>query len=267
MVVGRVGGGIAGLLVAGIGIELLNLVALGVWTCREVGRPRWRTRLPEALSSRLTSYNRAVAVLLVLNTVVWERSELLFLGRFQGPDQVAFYALPFALTEKVVDLIPGALLGVLLPGLTYAQSIDPARFNAMFRDAIRYLAMLTLPICLLGIPLAPIIIRLLYGSEYSGAVIVLQILLVAVVFAVLGQASRAALLGMESQSWLLKTGLVAALVSIGLDLLLIPRYGAIGAAIANTTVQGIWALAISVPLWKRLKRMNLLRAAEVHQFS
>jgi len=165
--------------------------------------------------------------------------------------------------------------------------------------------------------LAPIIIRLLYGSQYSGAVVVLQILLVAVIFAVLGQASRSALLGIESQSWLLTTGLVAALVSIGLDLVLIPRFGATGAAIANTTVQGLWALAISVPLWKRidagtgrailkatvvaialggilfvlsqlypataaalsvgvmlliayaiaLKRMNLLRASEIRQFS
>jgi O-antigen/teichoic acid export membrane protein len=115
--------------------------------------------------------------------------------------------------------------------------------------------------------LAPFIIRLLYGAEYSGAGIVLQILLVAVLFAVLGQASRSALLGMEKQSWLLKTGLVAAVFSIGLDVVLIPRYGAIGAAVANTTVQGLWALAISVPLWNRLRRTDRLRAAEAHQFS
>ena len=47
-------------------------------------------------------------------------------------------------------------------------------------------------------------------------------------------------------------GFVAALVSIGLDFLLIPRFGAVGAAVANTTVQGLWALTISAPLWKRL---------------
>src|SRR6202035_3990593 len=104
---------------------------------------------------RLLRYNATLAVLIVLNAIVWERSELLFLGRFQGPQQVAFYALPFALTEKVVDLIAGALLGVLLPGLAYAQSVNPARFSAMFSDALRYLAILTLPICLFGIPLAP----------------------------------------------------------------------------------------------------------------
>jgi O-antigen/teichoic acid export membrane protein len=260
------GAGVSGVLLATLIVDLLQLAAVGRWVIVNVGISI-RGPLPEGLRGRLMRYNATLAVLIILNAIVWERSELLFLGRFQGPQQIAFYALPFALTEKVVDLIPGALLGVLLPGLTYAQSIDPARFRAMFTDAVRYLAMLTLPICLFGIPLAPFIIRLLYGAEYSGAGIVLQILLVAVLFAVLGQASRSALLGLEMQSWLLKTGLVAAVLSIGLDVVLIPRYGAIGAAVANTTVQGLWALAISVPLWNRLRRTDRLRAAEAHQFS
>jgi Na+-driven multidrug efflux pump len=72
------------------------------------------------------------------------------------------------------------------------------------------------------------------------------------VFGVLGQASRSALLGMEAQGRLLKTGLAAAVLSIALDLVLIPRWGAVGAAIANTIVQGTWALTIFIPLWRDL---------------
>jgi O-antigen/teichoic acid export membrane protein len=245
------GAGVAGVMVTSLIVDLLQVLAVGLWVSENVGIS-WRAPLPEGLGRRLAQYNVTLAALIVLNAIVWERSELLFLGRFQGAEQVAFYALPFALTEKVVDLVPGALLGVLLPGLTYAQSIDPGRFSAVFSDALRYLAMLTLPICLFGIPLAPIMINLLYGSGYVGAVIVLQILLVSIVFGVLGQASRAAHLGMESQAFLLKTGLVAAAISIGLDLVLIPRFGATGAAVANTVVQALWALTITVPLWKRI---------------
>jgi O-antigen/teichoic acid export membrane protein len=112
--------------------------------------------------------------------------------------------------------------------------------------------MLTLPICLFGIPLAPTIVRVVYGPAFGPAAVVLQILLVSLIFSVLGQASQSALLGVESHRWLVKTGIAAAVLSIGLDLALIPRWGAIGAAVANTTVQGIWALAIFAPLWKRL---------------
>jgi O-antigen/teichoic acid export membrane protein len=126
--------------------------------------------------------------------------------------------------------------------------------------------MLTLPICLFGIPLAPAIISLLYGPKFGGAVIVLQILLVSVVFGVLGQASRSALLGMERQGWLLKTGTVAAVASIGLAIALIPRWGAVGAALVNTAVQAGWALVIFAPLWRRVAiatKRAVLKAAVV----
>ena len=245
------GAGIAGVLIASLVIDVAQVVAVGWWVGSNVG-VSWSGWLPEGVAARLMRYNATLAVLIVLNAIVWERSELLFLGRFSAANQLAFYAVPFALTEKLVDLIPGALLGVLLPSLTFAQSVDPARFGAAFSDALRYLAMLTLPICLFGIPLAPAVIQVLYGPRYAGAVVVLQILLVSIIFGVLGQASRAALLGIESQGWLLKTGLVAAAISIALDFALIPRYGAIGAAIANTVVQGLWAVAILAPLWNRI---------------
>ncbi len=259
------GGGILGLLVASIAVELLNLAALGVWTVREVGTLRWRGRLPKDLRSRLARYNRAVAVLLVLNTVVWERSELLFLGRFHGADQVAYYAVPFSLTQRLTDLIPGALLGVLLPGLTFLQSAaDPEHFTAMFSNSLRWLAILALPACLFGIPLAAAALNLLYGAAYSGAVPVLRILLLATPFAVLGQASSSALLGMEAQSWVLKTGIATALLSLVLDLFLIPSWGAVGAALANAATQATWAFAVFLPLWKRVMRqarVDILKTA------
>ena len=245
------GAGVAGVLIATLAIDVAQVVVVGWWVAQRVGLSL-SSSLPDLLGTRLVRYNLTLAALIILNAIVWERSELLFLGRFSSASQVAFYAVPFALTEKLVDLIPGALLGVLLPRLTFAQSIDPTRFGAAFSDALRHLAMLTLPICLFGIPLAPAVIQLLYGSGYVGAVVVLQILLVSIIFGVLGQAARSALLGIESQGFLLKTGLVAALISITLDFALIPRYGAIGAAIANTFVQGLWAVTILMPLWHRI---------------
>jgi O-antigen/teichoic acid export membrane protein len=246
------GAGIVGVLVTSFVVEGLLVVGLAWRAQRQVGI-RWRGRLPDSLHSRIVRYNWALAAIVLLNVIVWQRSELLFLGRFSGAVQVSYYAVPFALTSRGGDLLPGAILGVLLPNLTHAQGAgDHTRFNAVFGEAVRYLAMLTLPICLFGIPLAPTIIRVVYGPAFGPAAVVLQILLVSIIFSVLGQASQSALLGVESQGWLVKTGIAAAVLSIGLDLALIPRWGAIGAAVANTIVQGIWALAIFAPLWKRL---------------
>jgi O-antigen/teichoic acid export membrane protein len=261
-----VGAGITGVLVVSLVIEVINSLASGWRAQREVGI-RWSGRLPEELLGRIVRYNWALAVLVLLNVIIWERSELLFLGRFSGTVQVSYYAIPFALTGRVGSLVPGAIVGVLLPSLTYAYGGgDHTRLNAAFGEALRYLAILTLPMCFLGIPLAPVIIGVLYGPGFSPAVVVLQILLLSIVFGVLGQATQSALLGAEAQGRLLKTGLLAAALSIGLDLALIPRWGAIGAAVANTTVQAVWALAIFTPLWRRLmafSRRAIIKTAAV----
>ena len=247
------GAGIAGVLVVGIAIEIINVGVLALWVRRDTGWPRERTPLPADLRSRLVRYNLGLALLVVMNVIVWQRSELLFLGRFSGPQQVAFYAVPFGLTQRITDLLPGAVLGVLLPSLSFAYgATNPARFDEILSSAARYLAMLALPVCAFGIPLAGAAIWLLYGPAYLPAVPVLQILLASSVFGVAGQAASAALLGMEAQSWLLKTGLAAVALSLALDFLLIPRWGAIGAAIANGLTQASWAVAVTAPLWRRV---------------
>jgi O-antigen/teichoic acid export membrane protein len=247
------GGGVVGLLLVTIAAETANLALLGWCSQREAGRPRGLDELPASFGARMVRYNLAVAALMVINMVVWQRSELIFLGRFQDAHQVAYYALPFSLTERLIELVPGALLGVILPGLAHAYgAADSERFTALFSEAVRWLAFLTLPICLLGLPLVGAVMGLLYGPEYRPAVPVLQVLLAAMVFGVLGQAASSALLGQESQSWLLKTGAVAVVASIGLDLLLIQRWGAIGAALANGLTQAGWALAAFAPLRKRV---------------
>jgi O-antigen/teichoic acid export membrane protein len=141
----------------------------------------------------------------------------------------------------------------MLPGLAFTlASREPADFGRMFNGALRWLAMLTLPICFFGIPLAGALVALLYGPAYAGATVVLQILLVAVLFAVLGQAASSALLGLENQRRLLKTTALAAVLSLVLDFILIPRWGAPGAALANTISQAVWAVGSFWPLWTRV---------------
>jgi O-antigen/teichoic acid export membrane protein len=247
------GAGIAGVLVVGIAVEIINVGVLAIWASRDTGWPSLRTPMPADLHSRVLRYNLGLAVLVVMNVIVWQRSELLFLGRFSGPEQVAYYAVPFSLTERLTEILPGAVLGVLLPSLSFAYgAADPARFGEILSTAARYIAMLALPICAFGIPLAGAGIRLLYGPAYLPAVPVLQILLAASIFGVAGQAASAALLGMEAQSWLLKTGVAAVALSLALDFLLIPRWGAIGAAIANAVTQASWAVAVTAPLWRQV---------------
>ena len=77
-------------------------------------------------------------------------------------------------------MAPGALIGVVLPGLAQAYgAADAERFTSLFSESIHWLAVITFPISLVGASLAGAVMGLLYGAEYAPAVPVLQILLVA----------------------------------------------------------------------------------------
>jgi O-antigen/teichoic acid export membrane protein len=242
------GAGITGLLVVGTAVELVLVVLLAWWAVAALG-VRVPAPIPRPLRARLVRYNVALALLTVINLVVWNRSELFFLGRLSSPEQVAYYTVPFSLTGRACDLIPGALLGVLVPGLSHAHGLTgETRFLEVLNQALRYLAVVTLPICLFGLAASPLIIRILYGATFDPAVPVLQVLFVTAILAVLSQAMSSALLGAEAPGYLLKVGLGVVVLSVALDLLLIPRWGAVGAAAAKTVVQAAWAVAALLPL-------------------
>src|SRR3984893_8430353 len=82
------GGGVAGVLVATLGVELLNVAALTWRATREVPI-RWRLALPEEIRIRMQRYNLALAALILLDVIVWQRSELLFLGRLSKAAEVS----------------------------------------------------------------------------------------------------------------------------------------------------------------------------------
>ena len=97
-----------------------------------------------------------------------------------------------------------------------------------------------------AVAVGPTFIRLLYGSEFKGAGTVLVILISTLPFVPLMAVSGSVLLGIGKQWWPTGIGAVAAVANIGLDAWLIPRYNAVGAAVANTTSQIVGSLPLAV---------------------
>lgn len=84
---------------------------------------------------------------------------------------------------------------------------------------------------------APFIIGLLYGSEYAGAVPVLQILVWYIAFAIMGTVRNIWLLAEKKEKYLWRINLFGALMNIALNAFMIPLWGACGAAFASFLTQ------------------------------
>ena len=154
--------------------------------------------------------------------------------------------------------IPAIFSGVLLPtfsslaGQRGAGEL-PERFKSLHLSSYRVLALIAMPIGLGGAAIAPAFVQL-YGPEFLPMSRVLSILLVGNIVGALATVSSTILHSVDKQHFIVRLGIVVALLNIGLNLLLIPRYGAIGAAFGNSgsqVVSGVVGIAYST------RRLNL----------
>ena len=236
------GGGISGIFAA----EAAAAVVLLGWTRLLAGRALrslGESGAEGAPAARMLRYAAIATVGVVLTLVVWRRSEFFFLAHYSGDAQIGFYSIAFASAAGLL-VLPSALTAVLLPSIaTLHGARDLARIRSAYSRARRLLIALSLPLMAGGIALGPEALRLVYGHSYSRAGVVLVILLVPAPAIVAGNLANVLLAATERLLVPTVVGSAAGVLNIALDFALIPRYDAIGAAIANSTAQ----LAASIP--------------------
>jgi O-antigen/teichoic acid export membrane protein len=201
---------------------------------------------PPGLSARMRTYGVAMGAVALLDAVVWERSEVFFLGRFSTTEAVGFYSLAYTLALQAQRVLVASLAEVLFPVISHLGSLrDEAGLANAFVHATRYLAMIGFPLGLGGALFAAPLLGLLFGSAYLPAAPVLAILMLSAGAVALAHPAVAVIVSKERYRFLLAASALLAAANVGLDLLLIPRLGAVGAALANSSVQ---LLAVAIDL-------------------
>ncbi|WP_156223962.1 lipopolysaccharide biosynthesis protein [Pseudactinotalea suaedae] len=136
----------------------------------------------------------------------------------------------FAVASPVADLLlvlPVAAGTILLPRY-YSVETTPA---AVRRNGLR-IAVLTAAVGTLTALLAPWLVPLLYGADYFGAVLVLQIMVPGVVLFAYARVMQSYLISRSRYSPVLWASVLAVVVSVGVQLAATPALGAVGAALA-----------------------------------
>lgn len=235
------GAGLPGLFILFLGLNLVNLalIALAV-------RGQWARgdRLGAALTGRMWWYGAVMGLIAVLGAVIWERSEVFFLGRWTSPEQVGFYSLAYTLALHLRRLLTTSFGEVLFPVIAELQGRgDEDRIATAFVQATRYVIMAACPLVVGGAVFAEPALRLLFGPAYLPAAPVLAILIVSAGAVALAQPAAAILVNKERFRFLTSSFAALAAGNVALDVLLIPTGAALGAAVANTTTQLVAVLA------------------------
>jgi O-antigen/teichoic acid export membrane protein len=180
---------------------------------------------------RLLRFSLPFALIGLLNVIVWRQSETIFLARFRSAAETGFFDLAYRFPQTVLEFVPLTVWPIIMAGVSEAYAKDPSRLNAAIDRYYRMLFLICAPICLTGLALGGRMIPILYGEPMAPAAIPTQLFFVIFPMSFFGTPLSMALYVIEKSHVNLLICVVLAIVNVGLDLLLIPRYGVIGAMI------------------------------------
>ena len=146
----------------------------------------------------------------------------------------------------------------LFPALSRTHAEGPAVFRPLVERSLRLSALMVVPLAVGGTLLAQPIILLLYGANYAQSAQVLSILIWSAVLVILRGSYRHSLIAAGHQGLDLRCAILASCVNVGLNLLLIPRFGMIGAAAATVAGDAVWFVMAFVSFERRVMPLNPL---------
>lgn len=188
-----------------------------------------------------------------LAIMVYIRIDQVMLGQMRGDTEVGIYSAAVRISE-VWHFIPAILVPTVFPSLIRAKNQNEETYNNLFQKFYDGMVLLALSVAIPMTFLSAWLVTLLFGNDFKRASIVLSIHIWSCVFAFLGGASARWFLIENLQMFSLYRALVGALVSIGINLYLIPVYGAVGAAMGTLCAQifAIYIFDIFHPITRRM---------------
>lgn len=206
---------------------------------------------PADLRARMMSFAMQSLTGMLLTLVVWDRSEL-FLLKHLTTDlrQLSFYSVAFSLAERL--LIFPSIFGAASGASIYAQyGRDRTRLPALTAASARYIALISLPIHIIFVPLAAPVVTLFYGKQYLGALVVATVAPLLCLPKAFQGIIQSFFESVDQQKYFIYTTILASFIDIGVAWALIPAHGALGACIGSgaaqfTAVTLMWGVGIAL---------------------
>lgn len=212
-------------------------------------RTRLRMRLSPSLIRSAMRFGLMGHLTNILGYLVL-RVDMLLINYFLGPGAVGFYSISVMIAQRIWYL-PDTLVIVLYPMVAHGSDSDANRYTA---TVARQTVLVVFLCCLCALLFARFVIVLFYTETFLASVLPLFFLLPGVFFASLARVLGSDLLARGFPHLNMWAGVTGLLTNVTCNIILIPRMGIAGAAIASSAS---YILHFSIILWAFLKVSNL----------
>jgi len=180
-------------------------------------------------------------------------TDTLMIGYFKGSAAVGLYngAVPLA---HFIPIVLGASNMLYFPISSFLFSKKKfLELKNVYATITKWVVVLTLPLFLVLFLFPKIILNFFFGAEYIYAALALQILVFGFFFHTLLGPNGMSLISFGKQKLVSVSLMVAAVLNIFLNVLLIPLYGIVGAALATASSYIFVNVLYSLVLYKTTK--------------
>ncbi len=175
--------------------------------------------------------------------------------------EVALYAAPQKLIQ-VLYIIPGFVSSAFFPALA-KYTKEPAKFRHLFENALSVVMMIAVPLAFGSIVLATPIINFLYNSSFYASVLTFRILALTIISVAMSVAISNVIYAHGREKGYILVSFIGIFGNLFLDLLLIPKWGIAGSAVA-TLISQIFINTYAFYKAKQLVTFRILgRAAKI----
>lgn len=185
------------------------------------------------------------------------RVDIFVLKLLKGTADIAFFNVPYVFIYTLI-IVPQSFVSVIFPILCkLGNSEEKSKFVFSYGKAFKLLYIISIPISTILICFSDTLLKLTYGTKFLASTNALKIMGLSIVFLFLNSLNTFTLISIKKQRLSTISTAIAFLINLVFDLILIPKYGFLGASIATSVCYCAYFILTFYFVSQSLGRLNL----------
>jgi len=181
----------------------------------------------------VNNFSKVMWLNAILSMILGRYSDIFLLGLLIGvTTEISNYEIAFSLATAIDYVFSVGLIGVIISVFSATAVTDKSKILPIRNKIIKYYQFFVLPIMLFSLLFASDLIKLIYSDKYSTAIILFQVLLFykIIIVNVFGSGLNISILvSIGKQKYVFINRIILGVINIVLNIIFIPKYGALGA--------------------------------------
>ena len=229
-------------------VDYIVLGAILFYAYKKHNGPKLSVSFSRGKSLLGRSYHYILSGMMV---AIYGQTDKFMLKQMLDETSVGYYSLASTVNLMWVFVLQ-AIIDSMYPTIMNLYGKDKKTFERKNRKLYAIVIYVSMMAAVCFVIFAPLVIRILYGEAYLPAVGPLRIITWYTIFSYLGVARNAWIVCENKQKYLKYMYLSASFINVGLNYIMIPMWGASGAALASLITQICTSLILPC-FWKDMR--------------